>query len=46
VHGNLATLPITSNSSLLPTVNRVTWYRTDGSQSTFTDPNEGVRLTV
>jgi hypothetical protein len=42
VHGNLATLPITSYSSALPTVNRVTWFRTDGSQSTFIDPTSAI----
>lgn len=42
VHDNLAVLPITVTSSVLPTVNRVTWYREDGSTSLFTNQNSAI----
>lgn len=41
VHHNLAVLPITTGSGY-PVVNRVTWYRTDGSTATFTNQNKAV----
>jgi len=40
VHDNLAVLPITTSN--YPTVNHVTWYRTDGSTTTFKNQNAAV----
>lgn len=42
VRGNLATLPITSYSTAVPTVDDVTWYRANGSQTAFRNQNSAV----
>lgn len=42
VRGNLAALPITTYGTAVPTVNEVTWYRTDGSRTTFKNQNSAV----
>ncbi len=44
VRDNLAVLPITNggNPTAYPNVNRVTWYRSNGSHTTFTNQNKAV----
>lgn len=42
VRGNLAVLPISVAAAAVPTVNRVTWYRSGGSTSVFTNENTAV----
>jgi hypothetical protein len=44
VRDNLAVLPTTNggNGTAYPNVNRVTWYRSNGSHTTFTNQNKAV----
>lgn len=44
VRDNLAVLPTTNgdNPTAYPNVNRVTWYRSNGSHTTFTNQNKAV----